>query len=345
MAPLRARAGGSGGASPLLRVEGLRVLFGRGDGADPLAAVDGVDFEIAEGRSVGLVGESGCGKTVTALSLVGLLPGSGRVDRGSSICYRGEELVGASEGRLRRLRGAEIGLVFQEPATALDPVMPVGEQIAEVVRAHGGVGRRAARARVVDLLTEVGIRDPAERAHAYPHQLSGGMRQRVVVAAALAGDPSLLVADEPTTALDVTVQAQILTLLADLRERRDMALLLISHDLDVVADVCETVMVMYAGELAEVAPAHLLFARPEHPYTRGLLASLPRPGTSGARLRPVPGRVPSPDARPSGCRFAERCPHAWARCRAQHPPLLATGGRGGRARCWLVEEPSRRDGP
>jgi peptide/nickel transport system ATP-binding protein len=332
----------------LLRVENLRVDF-RADGT-AARAVDGLDLALDEGEAVGLVGESGCGKTVTALSLMGLVPEpAGRIVAGSSIRLRERELVGRPSGEVRRIRGREIAMVFQEPMTSLNPVYSVGDQVREAVILHRGAGRREARRVAVELLGEVGLPDPEVRFRAYPHQLSGGMRQRVMIAMALAGEPSLLLADEPTTALDVTIQAQILELLDGLRRRRGMALLLITHDLGVVAEVCDRVLVMYAGHVVEEGPVGEVFASPRHPYTRGLLDSLPRLGAEGSRLRPIAGAVPAPGDRPEGCRFRDRCPRAWERC-ADPPPLFRTAAEGAvprdhgpdaptrASRCWLEED-------
>ena len=341
----------------LLEVRGLRTWFHTDAGV--ARAVDGVSFSVEEGRTVGLVGESGCGKTVTALSILGLVPDPGQIVETSSIRFAGRELVGAPEERLRRVRGNEISMVFQEPTTSLNPVLTVGRQVAEPLRVHRGLGKAAARSAALELLREVGIAEPGRRFDDYPHHLSGGMRQRVMIAMALACEPRLLVADEPTTALDVTIQAQILELLAELRERHEMAVLLISHDLAVVAEVADRVVVMYAGQVVEAGEVEAVFRRPVHPYTRGLLDSLPSVGGDQGRLRPIGGGVPSPLDWPPACRFHPRCPHAWERCRGEAPPLLGAGthsseeGAGSgdgeaprhadlAARCWLVEEPERR---
>ena len=344
--------------SALLEVEDLRVHFFTDQGV--ARAVDGVSFHLEEGETLGIVGESGCGKTVTSLALMGLVPDPpGRVLADSSIRFRGEEVVGAAGRRLREMRGRDVSMIFQEPMTSLNPVFPVGEQIQEVLQLHLKMGRRQARERAVALLQEVGIPEPARRVDEYPHQLSGGMCQRVMIAMALATDPALLIADEPTTALDVTIQAQILDLLAVLRGRHGMAVLLITHDLGVVAEVCDRVVVMYAGHVVETGSVDEIFHAPAHPYTRGLLSSLPRVDDRGARLRPIPGVVPPPTAWPPACRFADRCPSAWERCTAEPPPLLRLSGPGAvvgkgpgtaavaesderAARCWLVEEPERR---
>ncbi|MFO7586992.1 MAG: ABC transporter ATP-binding protein [Gemmatimonadota bacterium] len=331
-------AGRAHAPAPLLEVRDLRTGF-RGDEGETVA-VDGVSFSLGPGEALGLVGESGCGKSVTALSILGLVPEPpGRIHPRSSVRLRGEELVAASPARMREVRGGEIAIVFQEPMTSLNPVFRVGDQVGEAVRRHTELRGRAVRERVVALLDRVGIADPAARADAYPHQLSGGMRQRAMIAMALAGDPALLIADEPTTALDVTIQARILELLADLRRERGMALLLITHDLGVVAQVADRVAVMYAGRIVEEAPAADLFARPSHPYTRGLMRSIPDPDRPGTRLEAIPGAVPRPGAWPAGCRFHPRCPSAMPRCRSEEPPLLDAPSS--RAACWLVVE----DGP
>ena len=329
---------------PLLQVADLSTYFETDQGV--ARAVDGISFSVAEGETLALVGESGCGKTVTALSIIGLVPDPpGRVGTGSSVRLRGEELVGASEERMRRLRGNEISMIFQEPMTSLNPVFTVGEQLGEPLRLHQRISARQARDRVIELLREVQIPEPARRFGEYPHQLSGGMRQRVMIAMALACEPALLVADEPTTALDVTIQAQILELLAELRERRGMAVLLITHDLGVVAEVADRVVVMYAGQVAETGSVREVFASPTHPYTKGLLGSIPQVGRTDERLRPIPGVVLAPTEWPSNCRFARRCPYAWERCHAVMPPVIElVRGRGAErtARCWLVDEPGRR---
>ena len=321
--------------SALLEVRDLRTWFRTPEG--PARAVDGVSLRLEAGETLGLVGESGCGKSVTALSLTRLVPEPpGEIRPGSSVRLRGEELLDAPESRLRRVRGGEIAMVFQEPATSLNPVLAVGDQVAEALRQHRGLEGDDARRETAALLRRVGIPDPEGRIGDYPHQLSGGQRQRVMIAMALACRPSVLVADEPTTALDVTVQAQILELLRSLQEEYGMALLLISHDLGVVAEMADRVAVMYAGQIVEEAPAEALFRDPRHPYTRALLAAVPDPDRRRDRLEAVGGTVPRPTRWPGGCRFHPRCPHAWDRCREEHPPLLEDAGS--RSRCWLAEE-------
>jgi oligopeptide/dipeptide ABC transporter ATP-binding protein len=317
----------------LLAVRDLRTWFHTDQGV--AQAVDGVSFDVRPGETLGIVGESGCGKTVTSLSILGLLPTPpARIEAGSSIRFADEELVGAGERRLRALRGNEISMIFQEPMSSLNPVYTVGNQIMEAVRLHRGMDKSSARAEAIRLLAEVGIPDPDRRVDEYPHQLSGGMRQRVMIAMALSCEPKLLIADEPTTALDVTIQAQILELLADLRARHDMAVLLITHDLGVVAEVCDRVVVMYAGQVVETGSVQEIFARPEHPYTRGLLASLPSVDNPGQRLVSIPGTVPNPTDWPVGCRFRERCSLSETGCEA--PQELVPLGDGRSARCWKV---------
>ena len=294
-------------ADRLLEVEALRAVFHTAEG--PAEAVSGVGFTVERGEAVGLVGESGCGKSTTALSLLGLLP-PGTLAPGSSIRLEGQELVDAGPASLRRVRGRRVAMVFQDPIASLNPVMPVGEQVAEVLRLHPGMGRSAARGEARALLEEVGLPRPHRLLDEHPHQLSGGMAQRVGIAMALAGRPELLVADEPTAALDVTVQAQILQLLARLRRERGMALLLVSHDLDVVARVCDRLLVMYAGEIVESGPTELLFSAPRHPYTRALLDARPRMDGPQGMVPGLEGAPPSPLRWPGGCRLRPRCPHA-----------------------------------
>jgi oligopeptide/dipeptide ABC transporter ATP-binding protein len=317
--------------SPLLEVTGLRVTFPTAAG--PARAVDGISFTLDQGKTLALVGESGCGKSLTALSLLRLVPPPGMIEAGSVIRLDGKELLALDAESLRRIRGKRIGMVFQDPMTSLNPVFTVGDQISEGIRAHEKVSRREAWERAVALLQEVGIPDPVSRAWSYPHQMSGGMRQRVMIAIALSCQPDLLIADEPTTALDVTVQAQILELLDRLREERGMAVLLITHDLGIVAGRADRVAVMYAGRIVEEAPTTTLFRHPTHPYTQGLFASMPRLSGARDRLVPIRGTVPPATAWPAGCRFHPRCPSAMPEC-VTDPPLLAVESDHTMS-CWL----------
>jgi peptide/nickel transport system ATP-binding protein len=304
-------------------------------------AVDGVSFSVAAGETVGLVGESGCGKSVTALSILRLIGSPGRIEPDSRMLFEGRDLMRLSNEEMRRVRGNRIAMIFQEPMTALNPVFTVGDQIAEVSRIHEKASRKAAWARAVEMLELVGIPAPADRAKEYPHQLSGGMRQRVVIAMALVMRPALVIADEPTTALDVTIQAQILDLLKDLQQKFGTSILLITHDMGVVAETCSRVLVMYGGEIVEQASVRDIFAKPHHPYTEGLLAAMPRVGQERERLQTIPGTVPPPTQWPSGCRFHDRCPYAWDRTAHEHPPLYDVGANH-LSRCHLADEPQHR---
>ena len=324
---------------PLLTVSNLRTYFYTGAGV--ARAVDGVSFDIAAGETLGIVGESGCGKSVTALSILRLIQQPGRIEPGSRILFEGQDLLRLDDAGIRRVRGNRIAMIFQEPMTALNPVFTVGDQIAEVARVHARASRRDAWSRAVEMLALVGIPAPADRASQYPHQLSGGMRQRVLIAMALVMNPALIIADEPTTALDVTIQAQILELLADLQQRLGTSIAMITHDLGVIAEVASRVVVMYGGEVVEEARVETLFAEPHHPYTEGLLHAMPRVGRRQERLAVIPGNVPPPTAWPTGCRFRDRCPYAWERCERQHPPLYQIGA-GHVSRCHLADEPERR---
>ncbi|MEU5936782.1 ABC transporter ATP-binding protein [Micromonospora sp. NPDC047187] len=319
-------------SAPVLEIRDLSVSFPTETGT--VSAVDGVSLDLAAGEIVGMVGESGCGKSVTAMSLAGLLPGSARVT--GSVRLDGTQLVGARESALRRVRGREIAYIFQEPMTSLNPVLTVGRQIGEVLQVHERMSRRAARARAMELLTLVGIPSAAQRVDNYPHQLSGGMRQRVMIAMAVACGPKVLVADEPTTALDVTVQAGILQVLRDLRDRLGTSVLIITHDLGVIADIADRVVVMYAGRVVERAPVDDLFAHPRHRYTAGLLSASPQPGRHAGtdRLTEIPGLVPVLASQPDACTFADRCPAADQRCRAAAPPLEDVCGTDHVAACW-----------
>ncbi|MDZ7753056.1 MAG: ABC transporter ATP-binding protein [Gammaproteobacteria bacterium] len=300
----------------LLRVEGLRTVLDTADGE--VRAVDGVDFELHRGRTFAILGESGCGKSMTAFSLMGLLPPGGRVAAGRAL-LDGVDLLRLPEKAMRRVRGGRIGMIFQEPQTALNPVMRVGDQIGEGLARHRGLRGRALRAEARQLLVQVGIPDPDGRLDAYPHQLSGGMKQRVIIAMALAGRPDILIADEPTTALDVTIQAQVLALLRRLQEELGMTILLITHDLGVVAEMAHEVGVMYAGELVETGERDAFFAHPRHPYARRLFAALPGAAKKGGRLVSIPGMVPPLTRRFTGCRFTERCDRAFAPCAGEIP--------------------------
>ncbi|HYZ31523.1 MAG TPA: ABC transporter ATP-binding protein [Crenalkalicoccus sp.] len=308
----------------LLEIENLQTHFRTPDGVN--RAVDGLSFQVEAGETLAVVGESGCGKSVTAMSVLRLIPEPpGRM--AGSIRFEGRDLLKLSDREMRHIRGNEISMIFQEPMTSLNPVLTVGRQIGETLRLHQGLSAREAEARAVEMLTLVGIPEPARRVREYPHQLSGGMRQRVMIAIALACNPKLLIADEPTTALDVTIQAQILDLMRDLKHRVGAAIILITHDLGVVAEVAERVVVMYAGRKVEEAPVGPLFRTPRHPYTQGLLGSVPRLGTSltgeETRLQEIPGLVPSLKQKIPGCVFASRCPHATDLCRQVAPALEA----------------------
>ena len=330
---------------PLLRVKELVTSFRTEEGV--LRAVDEVSFDVPEGGTVGIVGESGCGKSVTALSILRLIPHpQGVIERGK-IELRGKDILGLTEREMQRVRGNDISMIFQEPMTSLNPVYTVGAQIIEAIRLHQKKSRSEARARAIEMLKLVGIPSPETNVDAYPHQMSGGMRQRVMIAMALACEPKLLIADEPTTALDVTIQAQILKLIGDLRERLGMAIVLITHDLGVVAEVASHVIVMYAARVVESAPAASLFAHPRHPYTRGLLKSLPSfeplppdPETGRRpRLPVIEGIVPDLRQLPAGCRFADRCPMVIDDCRKAEPALAPVGGDTTHlARCIRAEE-------
>lgn len=317
---------------PLLEVEDLHVAFG--SESDPLVAVDGIDLTLDAGEVVGCVGESGSGKSVTALSVMGLVEFPGRV-RAKRLAFAGQDLLTLSEAQHRSLVGKEIAMIFQDPLASLNPCFTVAFQLTETLRVHGSAAERASarlrRARALELLRQVEIPDAEQRLAAYPHQLSGGMAQRVMIAMAIACNPKLLIADEPTTALDVTVQAQVLDLLLRLQRERGMTMLLITHDLAVVAETVQRVFVMYAGEIVETGPAEEMFAAPKHPYTQALLAALPEHNRERSRLKAIPGVVPGQRDRPAACVLHPRCDYAIERCRVERPPLEGHGGR--QARC------------
>ena len=304
----------------LIQVKNLQTSFFTPEGE--VRSVDGVSFEIGEGKTLGLVGESGCGKSVTSLSIMRLVPSPPGQIVGGEIYYRGRDLLKLNKEEMRKIRGNEISMIFQEPMTSLNPVFTVGNQIGEAIQLHQGLGKRETRAKTIEMLRLVKIADPESRVDSYPHQLSGGMRQRVMIAMALSCHPNLLIADEPTTALDVTIQAQILELIKELQQKMGMALLLITHDLGVVAERADEVAIMYAGKIVERGRAEAIFARPLHPYTVGLLNSLPGAGgKKKKRLNAIPGVVPSPLNLPSGCRFRDRCPKAAGVCAETEPQL------------------------
>jgi oligopeptide/dipeptide ABC transporter ATP-binding protein len=322
----RAPSGGE-----LLSVEGLRTHFYTQDGV--VKAVDGISFSIRHGETLGIVGESGCGKSITALSVMRLIERPGRIVEGS-IRLGDRDLLAMSDEEMRDVRGNAISMIFQEPMTSLNPVYTCGDQISESISLHEGIPRRQAAEQAIDMLGQVGIPDPKRRAGEYPHQLSGGMRQRVMIAMALSTNPELLIADEPTTALDVTIQAQILELMKTLRERNRMAIMLITHDLGVIAEMADDVVVMYAGKVVEAAEVTTIFEHPHHPYSKGLLASIPRMGERRARLEVIQGTVPNPLNLPPGCLFKRRCPRAMPVCDTA-PPLQEISP-GHVSRCWLT---------
>ncbi len=323
---------GQNRGAPLLEVRGLAVGFRRDGGGTPLRAVDGVSFELSEGETLGLVGESGCGKSVTALSMLRLLPSPPSVREAGGVLWRGRDLLSMPVEELRRVRGGKIGMIFQEPMSALSPLHRIGDQLVETALLHLDIGKREARALALDWLRKVGLPDAEQRMDDLPHQLSGGMRQRVMLAMAMLPEPEILLADEPTTALDVTVQAQIFELLAKLRGGKT-AVLLITHDMGVVWEVCDRVHVMYAGTIVERGRREDVFARPSHPYTRGLLAAMPSLHRRAARLPDIPGHPPAPGEWPPGCRFAPRCPRATDRCRSALPAWRDAPGDGHCAAC------------
>lgn len=319
---------------PVLEVEGLKTSFFTDDGVVP--AVDHVDFYIKPGEILGVVGESGCGKSVTSLSIMGLVPPPGKVVSGH-IRFKGEELTKASERRMRQIRGNEIAMIFQEPMTSLNPVFTIGYQLIEGIRLHKNISKKKARQQAIDILKLVGMPRAERVIDEYPHQLSGGMRQRVMIAMAMACEPEILIADEPTTALDVTIQAQILDLMKKLNEGLKTSILLITHDLGVVAEICDRIVVMYAGKIVEEGTTRTIFKNPQHPYTEGLIQSVPDMRAKKDRLYSIPGNVPKPGTVQRGCHFAPRCRYAFDRCTIEDPQLFETED-GHQVRCFLHEK-------
>lgn len=318
-------------AAPLLEIRDLEVEFHISGTVH--RAVQGVSLSLTRGRTLGVVGESGCGKSVTSLSIMRLVPQPPGHYAGGQILFDGRDLLSLTESEMRQLRGGRIGMIFQEPMTSLNPVYTCGTQIEESLKVHSGLSYKAAREKAIEMLDLVGLPSSRTRVDDYPHQLSGGQRQRVMIALALANDPDLLIADEPTTALDVTIQAQILDLMGDLRARTGAAVMLVTHDLGVVAQTCDDVVVMYAGRVVERAPTSALFEDPQHPYTVGLMAAVPRIDAAAGRLVTIPGTVPPPWVKLPGCRFASRCPLAGAQCREEDPPLKVLSP-GHAVACW-----------
>jgi peptide/nickel transport system ATP-binding protein len=316
----------------LLEVSGLRTSF-RMEGGGEFFAVDGVSFSVESGKTLGIVGESGCGKSVTSLSIMGLLPkGQGRI-AGGSIRFEGQDLATLTPAAMRALRGNRMAMIFQEPMTSLNPAFTIGNQLIEGIRCHQDISHADARVHAIEMLRRVRIPSPEQRIDEYPHKLSGGMRQRVMIAMALSCEPRLLIADEPTTALDVTIQAQVLDLMRTLREETGTAIVLITHDLGVIAELADDVVVMYSGRIVERASVEALFANPQHPYTIGLLGSIPKLHLEQSRLNAIEGQVPTPMTEVQGCRFAPRCPFAIDKCRQEAPPLIMLGD-GHEAACW-----------
>ena len=320
----------------LLSVENLQVQFQTKKGIN--TAVDGVSFSVEKGRILGIVGESGCGKSVTSMSILQLLGSNARIS-GGSIKLDGKELIGLPEKEMCRIRGNDIAMIFQDPMTALNPTLTIGTQLMEPIMLHQNCGKKEAWTRAVDVLKRVGIAAPEKRMKEYPHQLSGGMRQRVMIAMAVSCEPRLLIADEPTTALDVTIQAQILELMEDIRAKKNTGILMITHDLGVVAEMCSRVVVMYAGRIVEEAPVQELFADPKHPYTQGLIGSVPKLGSGVESLPSIPGSVPDLSVMPKGCKFAPRCKYAMDICHQQEPELADINEAGTRkCRCHLLNK-------
>jgi len=319
---------------PLLDVRGIRTCFATAQGR--VYPVDDLSFSLAHGEVLAIVGESGCGKSITAFSIMGLLGESGQIEQGE-IIFQGQDMVKLSRTQMRQLQGNELSMIFQEPLTSLNPLLTVGQQVDELLRLHQGLGKQQAREKSIEMFKKVGMPRPEAVHAAWPHELSGGMRQRVMIAMALSCEPKLLIADEPTTALDVTIQAQILTLMQDLRSDFQTAIVLITHDLGVVAEMADRVIVMYAGQVVEQADVYSLFKDPKHPYTRGLMNSTPKIHELRESLESIPGMVPTPAQMPAGCRFSPRCPRAQTSCTTQ-APALRTLHDGSQVRCWLYED-------
>ncbi|KGP90973.1 peptide ABC transporter ATP-binding protein [Pontibacillus chungwhensis BH030062] len=323
----------------ILHVQGLRTSFFTDNGIVP--AVDHIDFTIHKGEVLGIVGESGCGKSVTSLSIMGLLPQAGRIVDGE-ILFQGESLTKATEKRMRSIRGNEIAMIFQEPMTSLNPLFKIGNQLTEAIHTHQSCSKEKARKRSVEMLELVGLPRAEQLLNDYPHQLSGGMRQRVMIAMSMICEPQLLIADEPTTALDVTIQKQILQLMKELNKKLHTSIMMITHDLGVVAEVCDRVVVMYAGKIVEEAPVRTIFKHALHPYTKGLLASVPDIRSKKDRLQSIPGNVPKPGSIDKGCRFAERCEHAMERCFTEDPPLYKAE-ENQQVRCFLYDTEAKEE--
>ncbi|MCD5325524.1 MULTISPECIES: ABC transporter ATP-binding protein [Pontibacillus] len=323
----------------ILHVQGLRTSFFTDDGIVP--AVDDISFTIQKGEVLGIVGESGCGKSVTSLSIMGLLPQAGKII-GGEITFEGESLTKANEKRMRSIRGNDMAMIFQEPMTSLNPLFKIGNQLTEAIRTHRSCTKDQAKKRAIEMLELVGLPRAEQLLNEYPHQLSGGMRQRVMIAMSMICDPKLLIADEPTTALDVTIQKQILQLMKELNHKLHTSIMMITHDLGVVAEVCDRVVVMYAGKIVEEAPVRTLFKEALHPYTQGLLASVPDIRSKQERLQSIPGNVPKPGSIKQGCRFAARCSHAMDRCHVEDPSLY-TRDENHHVRCFLYDSQTKKE--
>lgn len=320
---------------PLLQVKHLKTQFRTKRGT--VTAVDDVSFSVGQGETLGIVGESGCGKSVTSLSILKLLPHAVGSIAGGEILFKGQDIAGMDNREMCRIRGKEISMIFQDSMTSLNPVLTIGRQLEETISVHSGLKRAEIKKQALEILTKVGVSSPQQRLKEYPHQLSGGMRQRVMIAMALSCSPSLLIADEPTTALDVTIQAQIIDLMVDLKKKINASIILITHDMGVVAEMADSIMVMYAGKVMEYGTARQIFKSPLHPYTQGLLASIPRLDKDTDRLCSIDGTVPSLDKMPAGCRFCARCGQAMERCKTEQPPVFEDS-EGHKVSCWKYED-------